>query len=166
VRGKRRRKPARRAPRRPIVFSVAQLKARGALLVKEIAGVGATAASPAERLERVITALFAAFDGEPLCHLLIEGWRRAQRQKELRLELAWVREQLRLSVEEVLRNGIQEGAFRTDLDPEATASVILGTAEGFLLQSVNQGGPVPAERLADTLLRAILRNPAERPGQT
>jgi hypothetical protein len=162
VRRKRKKKLSRRFPRRAVPFSAAQMKSRGALLVREIAGAGEAAASPADRLERVMAALFAAFESEPLCQLFIEGWSRARRSKGLRLELAWIREQLRLSVEEVLRDGVRGGVFRSDLDPAATAAVILGAAEGFLLQSVNQGGPIPAERLADTLLRAVLRNPAER----
>jgi hypothetical protein len=141
------------------------VETRGALLVKEIARASETAVPPAERLERVMATLFAAFDDGLLCQLLIEGWSRARRSKALRLELAWIREQLRLSVGEVLKDGIRAGVFRSDLDPEAMAAVILGAAEGLLLQSANQGGPVPAERLADSLLRAVLRNPAERPAQ-
>ena len=115
----------------------------------------------------MIAALFAAFDDPALCQLFLEGWGRARRSKALRLELAWIREQLRLAIEDVLKQGLQEGEFRSDLDPEAMASVILGTAEGILLQSVNQGGPVPAERLTDALLRGVLRSPLEAtPGQS
>ena len=109
-----------------------------------------------------MTILFTASGDEALCQLWIEGWSRARRSKALRLELAWIREQLRLSVEEVLSAGMRDGTLRSDLDPGVMAAVILGATDGLLLQSANQGGPVPAERLADTLERAVLRNPAER----
>ena len=137
------------------------MTARTAPLVKEVAQAAGTDSPPAERLGRVMTVLFAASADEALCQLWMEGWSRARRSKGLRLELAWIREQLRLSVEELLSAGMRDGTFRADLDPGVMAAVILGAADGLLLQSANQGGPVPAERLADTLQRAVLRNPAE-----
>ena len=109
-----------------------------------------------------MAALFLAFGDEAFCQLWVEGWSRARRNKGLRLELAWIREQLRLSVEEVLSDGARDGTFRSDLDPGVMAAVILGAADGLLLQAANQGGPIPAERQADTLLRAVLRDPAGR----
>ncbi len=139
------------------------MTARTGPLVKEVAQAAETDASPAERLERVMTVLFAASGDETVCQLWIEGWSRARRNKGLRLELAWIREQLRLSVEDLLSAGKRDGTFRSDLDSGVMAAVILGAADGLLLQSANQGGPVPADRLADSLLRAVLRNPAERP---
>jgi len=47
---------------------------------------------------------------------------------------------------------VKTGAFRAGLDPGAIAAVIVGTAEGCLLQAVTEGGSVPADRLAATLL--------------
>lgn len=163
---RRKQKRSRPSPRPKPAFRPSQLGRRGSLLVRELAEVGESPAAPAERLTRAIAALFAAFEDPALSELFLEGWSRARRSKALRLELAWIREQLRLSVEELLRAGMGDGAFRSDLDPEAMASVILGTAEGLLLQSVNQGGPVPAERLTDALLRGVLPHPVDAtPGQ-
>ena len=130
--------------------------------MKEVAQAAETAAPPAERLGRVMAVLFAASGDEALSQLWTEGWSRARRSKGLMLELAWIREQIRLSVEDLLSAGIRDGTFRSDLEPGVMAAVILGAADGLLLQSANQGGPVPADRLADTLQRAVLRNPAER----
>jgi hypothetical protein len=68
------------------------------------------------------------------------------------LIMAWVREQLRLSVEEILAEGMRAGDFRSDLDAPALASVMLGAAEGCLLQSGSQGGTIPPERLVRALI--------------
>ena len=88
--------------------------------------------------------------------LLLRGWLRARADKQFRLALAWQREQLRLSLEDVLAEGVAAGAFRRDLDPGAMAAVILGAAEGCLLQSATQGGAVTAEQLLRTLLDLVL----------
>jgi BetI-type transcriptional repressor, C-terminal len=81
---------------------------------------------------------------------------RAREDEQFRLTLAWQREQARLSLEEILAEGLASGGFRSDLDPGATAAVILGSAEGCLLQSATQGGAVPPEQLLRTLLRLVV----------
>src|SRR5262249_1590173 len=75
--------------------------------------------------------------------LLLTGWMRTRHDKHHLLALAWQREQLRLSLEEILVAGSVNGAFRRDLDAGAVAAVMLGTAEGCLLQAATQGGAVP-----------------------
>jgi hypothetical protein len=81
---------------------------------------------------------------------------RAREDKQFRLTLAWQREQLRLSLEDILFEGVAAGVFRADLDSGAVAAVILGAAEGCLLQSATEGGAVSAEHLMRTLLRLAL----------
>ena len=71
--------------------------------------------------------------------LLLTGWMRARHDKHHRLALAWQREQLRLSLEDILVAGATAGAFRKELDAGAVAAVMLGTAEGCLLQAATQG---------------------------
>jgi hypothetical protein len=88
--------------------------------------------------------------------LLLTGWMRARGDKQFRLTLAWQREQIRLSLQDILAEGVAAGVFRADLDPGAVAAVILGTAEGCLLQSATQGGAVTAEQLLRTLMRLIV----------
>src|SRR5262249_61124669 len=83
------------------------------------------------------------------------GWRRPPHDKHPRLALAWQREQLRLSLEEILVAGSVNGAFRRDLDAGAVAAVMLGTAEGCLLQAATQGGAVPPGELVKTLLGLV-----------
>ena len=67
--------------------------------------------------------------------------------------MAWLREQLRLSFEEILAEGIQAGALRRDLDPVIFSAICLGAAEGCLLQSASQGGTVSPADLVKSLLR-------------
>ena len=43
--------------------------------------------------------------------------------------------------------GARAGAFRADLDAGAVAAVIVGAAEGCLLQAATEGGAVAADRL-------------------
>ncbi len=55
------------------------------------------------------------------------------------MTLAWQREQIRLSLEDILVEGVSSRAFRADLDTSAVAAMILGIAEACLLQSAAAG---------------------------
>ena len=103
--------------------------------------------------------LFGAYgESDPdFSGLFLRGWMQARDDKQFRLTLAWQREQIRLSLEDILAEGVASGAFRADLDPGAVAAVILGTAEGCLLQSPTQGGAVTAEQLLKVLLQLVAR---------
>lgn len=107
------------------------------------------------RLEGALEIVFGALGAsdERFAGLLLGGWLRARRDKRFRLAMAWLREQLRLSVEEILAQGIAAGAFRKDLDPVVFSALCLGAAEGCLLQSPSQGGAVPPDQLLKALLR-------------
>ena len=48
--------------------------------------------------------------------------------------------------------GVRAGAFRPGMDAAAVAAVIVGAAEGCLLQAATDGGAVTAERIVPTLL--------------
>lgn len=127
--------------------------------MKELDRLARGADSPAVKLEGALDILFGAFSegNEPFRQLLLEGWLRGRREKSYRLAMAWLREQLRLCVEEILAQGVAAGAFREDVDPAALAAVCLGAAEGCLLHSKAQGGPVPPDALVRTLLRLATR---------
>jgi hypothetical protein len=77
---------------------------------------------------------------------------RAQHDKQFRLTLAWQREQIRLSLEDILVEGVRSGAFRAGMDAGAVAAVIVGAAEGCLLQAASDGGAVSAAQIVRTLL--------------
>ncbi|MBI4588403.1 MAG: TetR family transcriptional regulator C-terminal domain-containing protein [Candidatus Rokubacteria bacterium] len=141
--------------RRRLTVGVRAIEERGLPLVKELARLARGTDPPPVKLEGALDILFGAFGAgdEPFCDLLLEGWLRARRDKRLRLAMAWLREQLRLSVEEIVAEGIAARAFRADLDPVVFSAVCLGAAEGCLLQSASQGGPVAPDELVKTLLR-------------
>lgn len=159
-----RRRAARRVqPRggpksRQIRVRVSAIEERGLPLVKELARLARRPDPPPVKLEGALDVLFGAFGAsdERFAGLMLEGWLRARRDKRFRLAMAWLREQLRLAVEEILAEGIAAGAFRRDLDPVVFSAVCLGAAEGCLLQSPSQGGTVPPDQLLKLLLRLAL----------
>jgi hypothetical protein len=157
-RGKRRVKQRGRpkSPRTPV--RVGAIEERALPLVKELSRLARREDPPAVKLEGALDVLFGALGAsdERFAGLLLEGWLRARRDKRFRLAMAWLREQLRLSVEEILVEGIAAGAFRRDLDPVVFSAVCLGAAEGCLLQSPSQGGTVSPEQLLKILLRLAL----------
>ena len=109
------------------------------------------------QLEGALEVLFGAYgEGDPhLSELLVDGWSRARDDKQFRLTMAWLREQSRMSLEEILEEGMAEGAFQAGLDTGAVAATILGAAEGCLLQAPSSGGPVAPSRLVRTLLALV-----------
>lgn len=138
---------------------VRTIEERGLPLVRELARITRGADPPAAKLEGALEILFGAFSGgdEPFRQLLLEGWLQGRRNKPVRLAIAWLREQLRLCVEEILAEGIAAGAFREDLDPATLAGVCLSAAEGCLLHPDTQGGTVPPDQLVRTLIRLAVR---------
>ena len=113
---------------------------------------------PVVKLEGAMEIIFGAYGlSDPdFSELLLMGWMRTRHDKHHRLALAWQREQLRLSLEDILAAGMASGAFRKTLDPGALAAVMVGAAEGCLLQSATQGGAVPPGELVKTLLSLAL----------
>ena len=134
------------------------IEERFAPIVAAVARVAAGGEPPAVRLEGAMEIIFGAYGlSDPdFSELLLRGWMRARHDKHHRLALAWQREQLRLSLEEILVAGSTAGVFRKELDAGAVAAVMVGTAEGCLLQAATQGGAVPPGELVTTLLRLAL----------
>ncbi len=151
-------KPPKRRRARPAVSAAAVLEERALPLVNELARVARSQNPPRVKLEGAMEVLFGAYgESDPeFSGLFLTGWVRAREDKQFRLTLAWQREQLRLSLEDILCEGVAAGVFRADLDSGAVAAVILGAAEGCLLQSATEGGAVSAEHLMRTLLRLAL----------
>ncbi len=134
------------------------MEQRGLPIVASLARVARGPGAPLARLERAMQILFAAY-GESDADFrgsFLTGWAHARHDKQFRLTLAWQREQIRLSIEDVLADGVGTGAFRADLDAGAVAAVIVGAAEGCLLQAASGGGAVSAEQISRTLLTLAL----------
>lgn len=153
---KKRKAPPAAAERR--LSAAAVIEERALPIASELARIAQDESSPRVKIEGAMEILFGAY-GESdadFSGLFLKGWMEARDDKQFRLTLAWQREQMRLSLEEILSEGAASGAFRADLDAGAVAAVILGTAEGCLLQSATQGGAVTAEQLLRALLRLVL----------
>jgi len=146
--------PAPPSPPSATLSQVQAIEERFAPIVAAVARVAAGTEPPAVRLEGAMEIIFGAYGlSDPdFSELLLTGWMRARHDKHHRLALAWQREQLRLSLEEILVAGSTAGVFRKEIDAGSVAAVMLGTAEGCLLQAATQGGAVPPGELVRTLL--------------
>jgi len=126
-------------------------------IVSELARVANGKEAPRVKLEGAMEIIFGAYGESDLdfSGLFLNGWLRAREEKDLRLTLAWQREQIRLCLRDILAEGAAARSFRADLEPETLAALILNAAEGCLLQSATQGGAVPAEQLLRAMLRLV-----------
>jgi BetI-type transcriptional repressor, C-terminal len=151
---------SRPAHRRPPLGPLA-VEERALPIVRELARVARSGEPPAIKLEGALEVLFGAYaEGDPhFSEALVGGWARAREDKQFRLTMAWLREQSRLSLEEILEEGVKTGGFRAGLDPGAVATAILGAAEGCLLQASSAGGTVAPARLVRALLALICDGP-------
>ncbi|MBI2524787.1 MAG: TetR family transcriptional regulator C-terminal domain-containing protein [Candidatus Rokubacteria bacterium] len=155
-------------PRRPPRPSPAQVvEERGLPVVRELARVARGAEAAGVKLEGALEILFGAYgESDPeFSDLLLTGWTRAREDKQHRLTMAWLREQSRLSLREILAEGVAGGTFRPDLDADACAAIILGAAEGCLLQAPSHGGPVPPARIVGALLALAAPSPPPTAGR-
>ena len=145
---------AARESERPSVPVASQVEQRGLPIVAELARVARGAGAPRAKLEGAMEILFGAYgESDPdFSGLFLHGWMRARHDKQFRLTLAWQREQIRLSLEDILAEGVRSGVFRAGMDAGAVAAVIVGAAEGCLLQAATDGGAVTAEQIVRTLL--------------
>lgn len=148
-----RRRPPSRRPQSPV--SLAAIEAHGLALARELARIARGSDPPAIKLEGILDILFGAFSegDETFRGLLLDGWLRAHHEKPYRLAMGWLREQMRLSIEEIAREGVGSGAFRRDVDAAALAALCLGAAEACLLAPKAQTGAVPPDLIARQLLR-------------
>ncbi len=124
----------------------------------ELSRVAKGAEAPARKLEGAMEILFGAYGESDLDYSgsFLAGWLLAREDKQFRMTLAWQREQIRLSFEDILVEGVASRAFRADLDVSAVAAMILSVAEACLLQAAMQGGAVPPEQLLRTVLRLVV----------
>lgn len=138
----------------PSAPAASQVEQRGLPIVAELARVARGSGAPRVKLEGAMEILFGAYgESDPdFSGLFLHGWMRARHDKQFRLTLAWQREQIRLSLEDILVEGVRAGAFRAGMDAGAVAAVIVGAAEGCLLQAATDGGAVTAEQIVRTLL--------------
>ena len=144
------RRKARRGREERQAFPV---EGRVLALAREVAAIAAAPDPPRTRRDHALAKIAAAFsEDRELASLLLAAWHRARTDDALALALAWVREQLRASLQEILEAGARTGAIRKDPEPAVLAWVLLAGCEA-LLREAPGGGVAPT---AD-VLRALAR---------
>ena len=151
-------KPKGLRPRRQSGPVPSTVEERGLPIVRELARIAEGRDPAAVKLEGALEVLFGAFGDadHDFSGLVLGGWMRAREDKHFRLTMAWFREQIRLSLAEILDEGVAAGAMRPGLDTGAVAAAMLGAAEGCLLQTATQGGAVPPAIIVRALLGLTL----------
>jgi AcrR family transcriptional regulator len=86
---------------------------------------------------------------------------RARRDERIGAAIFPLKHRWRETLVELLRDGVTDGAFRPDIDPDAAASMIMSSMIGFCRSRIKDVDSY--ERLAAELQRAI-RNPNGPPG--
>ena len=101
--------------------------------------VSALGGSASERLEALSDSLMSAwFEMKDLYTLVMEFWAAsASSQMKERFRDAFRRayEDFRLIVSSLIREGMERGEFRGDVDPESVAAALVGTWDALLLQA-------------------------------
>jgi hypothetical protein len=155
-RGHRRAPPAAAAtatPRRRRRGPLSPLELRILGLARELADIAGTPADPRARRDRALARLADAFESSgPLADPLLAAWQRARSDETLALSLAWGREQLRASLQEILDAGVAAGLLRKAPPPAELAWVLLAACEA-LLREAPGGGIVSTPELLRTLGR-------------
>jgi hypothetical protein len=110
-------------------------------LAREVAAIGAHAATPQDALRAAIDHLVAAWRPDaPLPAALFAAWSATRDDERGALSLAFAREQIALGVHEIIETAAKAGALRDDLPAEALAWLITAACE-----SIAHGGDA-AER--------------------
>jgi hypothetical protein len=118
-----------------------------------VAGIAAAPGPATRRRDRALACLTAAFGSDAeLAPLLAPVWHRALTDERLALTFAWMREQLRVSLQEILEAGVAEGTVRKEPNPESLAWIILAACEA-LVREAPGGGVVPTADLLVALAR-------------
>jgi hypothetical protein len=118
-------------------------------LAREVAAIAAAPDAPRARRDRALERIIAAFGGDPgLASLLLAEWQRARADQELALALAWGREQIRASLQEILEAGVAAGAVRREPGAAALAWILLGACEALVREAPGGGAVSTADVVA------------------
>jgi hypothetical protein len=129
------------------------LEDRVLALAREVSSIAAAPDPPRARRDRALETIARAFGEDPeLAARLLAAWHRAGTDERLALTLAWVREQLRASLEEILEAGVKSRVFRRDPKPAVLAWVLLAGCEALLREAPGGGVASTAE-----ILRGLAR---------
>jgi len=143
----------RRARSRPRAAEALPVETRILGLAREVAAIAAAADPPRVRRDLALAKIAAAFgEAGAIPALLPAARERARSDERLGLALAWIREQLRASLEEILEAGVRVGTIRKDPPPAVLAWVLLAGCEA-LVHEAPGGGAVPTADIVHALAR-------------
>ncbi len=91
-----------------------------------------------------------------ICKINLEWWIEAPRVESLQNRLNSRYETARKFIAEIIREGIEKGEFRRDIDPDALSSIILAALDGLSLHSATTGQEFDWQKIRDTFLKAFL----------
>jgi hypothetical protein len=127
-------RPARRPPTAAPLKPPRPAPSETALLAlaRTVATETSAASSPRAAVTRAVEVLAAAFEtGAPLPRLLAQGRAAGRRDDARTLATAWAREQLRLSLTEVLARGRAAGVTGAEPRADALAWLVLAACEAL-----------------------------------
>ena len=112
---------------------------------------------PVERLREYLAGVRRMFVAEPdLCQVLTEIGLRAYRDPAIAEILRANDEHWFAVLRALLRDGVDDGSLAPDLDPDATAALVMTTLKGACLPSVRAAGPAQLSSVFDQLDRWLL----------
>jgi hypothetical protein len=116
----------------PAVLSPSPAEADLLALARALTEMASPAPSAGEAMTTALDALAAAFEADAaLPRALAHARNAALADHSLALALAWAREQLRLSLGEILERAVTAGEVRVSLPPESLAWLVLAACEAL-----------------------------------
>ncbi len=89
------------------------------------------------------------------CRILMEGWNLAYHIPVLAERKAQQQTHSVAALSQLLRAGIEAGEFRTDMDVETQARILMATLHGLMVQWHRQPGSVDWHAIAAEFIRAL-----------
>lgn len=118
-----------------------------------------------ERLERGAKEFLSTLKAEygDLGRVELEFWSEAPRRPDLRNDYREVYVTWQAFLSQVISEGVRTGEFRSDLDPNALASVILAICDGLTLHWVIHRDVVDPEEVSSAFLSGLFQGVTPRP---
>lgn len=113
----------------------------------------------AERLDRASDYFFESLETEfrPHARIFLEFWSQAPKVELLQARQRERNCRLRDFVEGLIRLAMEAGEYRADLDPTATAELLIATADGLVLHCITGATDLDLPRLKAALVSVFSR---------
>jgi AcrR family transcriptional regulator len=137
------------------------LAACGRAWLRQLADVATTTADGDDRWEQAIAAAYHAIEaGRPIAIGYLEAWTQAQRSPQLRDQLAAHYREIRAATLAIAISASQ-GGTGSITDPEALAAVLVGVADGLVVQMLLEPEAVPDPTRLARILQLLLSTAAD-----